>query len=160
MFVTRSVSATQTIPSLFKSCRPFAAYPSRAAYTRSLSSLAVLEHKDGKLAHSSLSAVTAAQKLGGSVTAFLAGGGAKSVADEAAKVKGLEKVIYVDNTAYDKGLAENFAPLLAENVKKGGFSHIFVGHSAFGKTVLPRAAALLDTQQISDIIEIKSEDSE
>ena len=46
-----------------------------------------------------------------------------------------------------------------ENVKKGGFSHVFVGHSAFGKTVLPRAAALLDTQQISDIIEIQSEDS-
>jgi len=160
MFAIRSSLVTRTIPPVLTSSRPFVAYSSHAACARLLSSLAVLEHKDGKLAHASLSAVTAAQKLGGSVTAFLAGGGAKSIAEEAAKVKGLEKVIYVDNSAYDKGLAENFAPLLAENVKKGGFSHIFVGHSAFGKTVIPRAAALLDTQQISDIIEIKSEDSE
>lgn len=45
-------------------------------------------------------------------------------------------------------------------MKKGGFTHILAGHSAFGKTVMPRAAALLDTQQISDIIKIESEDSE
>ena len=69
---------------------------------RLLSTLAVLEQREGKLNVSSLAAVTAAQKLGGSVTSFVAGSGAKAVADEAAKVKGIDKVIYVENGAYDK----------------------------------------------------------
>ena len=58
-----------------------------------------------------------------------------------------------------KGLAENFAPLIVENVKKSGFTHILAGHSAFGKNLMPRIAALLDTQQISDIMSVESEDS-
>jgi electron transfer flavoprotein alpha subunit len=62
----------------------------------------VLEQKDGKLNPSSLAAVAAAQKLGGSIIGFVAGGGAKAVAEEAAKVQGLEKVVFVDNTAYDR----------------------------------------------------------
>ncbi len=71
---------------------------------RLLSSLAVLEHRDGKLNNSSLGSVTAALKLGGSVTGFIAGGNIKAVAEAAAKVKGIEKVIMVDNAAYDKVL--------------------------------------------------------
>lgn len=75
---------------------------SLSALARLLSSLAVLEQKDGKLNHGSLGAVTAAQKLGGSITAFVAGSNIKSVAEEAAKVAGIEKIIAVDNSAYDK----------------------------------------------------------
>jgi len=70
--------------------------------------LAVLEQREGKLNVSSLSAVTAAQKLGGSVTGFIAGSGIKAVAEEAAKVKGLEKIIYVENAAYDKVMGTPF----------------------------------------------------
>ena len=69
---------------------------------RLLSTLAVLEQKDGKLLNGSLSAVTAAQKLGGSITGFVAGSGIKAVAEEAAKVKGIDKIIMVENEAYDK----------------------------------------------------------
>jgi electron transfer flavoprotein alpha subunit len=75
---------------------------SLSAFARLLSSLAVLEQRDGKLNHGSLGAVTAAQKLGGPVTGFVAGGNIKSVAEEAAKVTGIEKIIAVDNSAYDK----------------------------------------------------------
>jgi electron transfer flavoprotein alpha subunit len=64
--------------------------------------LAVLEQRDGKLNISSLAAVTAAVKLGGSVTGLVAGKGGKAVAEEAAKVQGLEKIIYVENEAYDR----------------------------------------------------------
>lgn len=78
------------------------ANPSVLSRRRLLSSLAVLEQRDGKLNTSSLAAVTAAQKLGGSVTGFVAGKGGKSIAEEAAKVEGLEKVIYVDSEAYDR----------------------------------------------------------
>lgn len=75
---------------------------SLSALARLLSSLAVLEQREGKLNHGSLGAVTAAQKLGGSITAFIAGSNIKSVAEEAAKVSGIEKIIAVDNAAYDK----------------------------------------------------------
>ncbi|KAH7128623.1 electron transfer flavoprotein-like protein subunit alpha, partial [Dendryphion nanum] len=133
--------------------------PQYSAIARLLSTLAVLEQRDGKLNPSSLSAVAAGQKLGGSVTAFVAGSSIKAVAEEAAKVKGIEKIIYVENGAYDKGLPENWAPLLIENIKKGGFTHILGGHSAFGKSLFPRIAAQLDSQQISDITAIESEDT-
>lgn len=73
-----------------------------SALRRLLSSLAILEQRDGKLNVSSLAAVSAAQKLGGSITGFLAGSGTKSIAEEAAKVKGLDKIVYVENDAYDK----------------------------------------------------------
>ncbi|KAJ5105054.1 hypothetical protein NUU61_002401 [Penicillium alfredii] len=164
--------------------------PAFSALARLLSTLAVLEQRDGKLQNSSLSAIAAAQKLGGSVTGFLAGSGVKGTsAAEAAKIKGLEKVLAVENDAYEKvglfvyfyvqyaqyatvsltipffpssilqGLPENYAPLLVENIKKGEFTHIVAGHSAFGKSLLPRVAALLDVQQVSDITGIESEDT-
>lgn len=83
-------------------------YPTRSlsqtsALARLLSTLAVLEQRDGKLQSSSLSAIAAAQKLGGPVTAFLAGSGIKGTsAAEAAKIKGLDKVLAVENDAYEK----------------------------------------------------------
>ena len=76
--------------------------PQYSALSRLLSTLAVLEQREGKLNVSSLAAITAGTKLGGSITAFVAGSGVKAVADEAAKVKGIEKVLYVENGAYDK----------------------------------------------------------
>ncbi|KAL8800065.1 MAG: hypothetical protein Q9182_005431 [Xanthomendoza sp. 2 TL-2023] len=132
--------------------------PHPLSVVRLLRSLAVLEQKNGRLESSSLSAVTAAQKIGGSVIGFVAGSGIKAVAEEASKVKGLDKVIMVENGGYDKGLPENYAPLLVENAKKYEVTHVFSAHSAFGKSLMPRSAALLDTQQISDITEVKSDD--
>ena len=73
-----------------------------AGLARLLSSLAILEQRNGQLSIGSLSAVTAAKKLGGSVHAFVAGSGVKSVAELVAKVDGIEKVVVVDSAAYDK----------------------------------------------------------
>ena len=76
---------------------------STSAYSRLLSTLAVLEQRDGKLQSSSLSAIAAAQKLGGSITGFVAGGGVKAgAAAEAAKIKGPENILAVENATYDK----------------------------------------------------------
>ena len=108
---------------------------------------------------SSLASISAAQKLGGSIHGFIAGANIKAVAEEAAKIEGLEKVVFVDNADYDRGLPENWAPLLVENIKKGGYTHVLAGHSAFGKNLFPRVAAMLDVQQISDITEIQGEDT-
>jgi len=109
------------------------------------------------LNHGSLSAITAAEKLGGPIHGFVAGSNIESVAEEAAKVDGVEKIIAVENGAYDKGLPENFAPLLVETIKKGGYTHVIAGNTAFGKNLMPRVAALLDSQQVSDIISIENE---
>ncbi|KAL2408483.1 putative electron transfer flavoprotein subunit alpha, mitochondrial [Exophiala dermatitidis] len=152
--VFRTVRATQRpSTSLFaSSTSSFAA--------RLLSTLAILEQKDGKLNTGSLGAVTAGLKLGGPVHGIVAGKNAKSIAQESAsKVKGLEKVLVAENEAYERGLPENWAPLLVENIEKGGYTHVIAAHSAFGKSLLPRVAALLDAQQISDVMKIESEDT-
>ncbi|KAF2456251.1 hypothetical protein BDY21DRAFT_364964 [Lineolata rhizophorae] len=133
-----SPASTATAPILLPPQQRAA--PRGVASSRLLSSLAVLEQRDGKLNVASLAAVTAARRLGGSVTGFVAGGpGIRAVAEE--------------------GLAESYAPMLVENIKNGGYTHVMTGHSAFGKNLLPRVAALLDVQQISDIIGIESEDT-
>lgn len=72
------------------------------ARQRLLSTLAILEQKNGTLNHSSLSAFTAAKNLGGSVHGFIAGSNIKSVAEEVAKAEGVDKIIAVDSGAYDK----------------------------------------------------------
>ncbi|KAK3671574.1 Electron transfer flavoprotein alpha-subunit [Recurvomyces mirabilis] len=140
--------------------RPVGPRPLSQAYLRRLAStLAILEQREGKLNMSSLASVSAGQKIGGPVHGILAGSNIKTVADEAAKVEGLEKIIFVENGDYDKGLPENWAPMLIENIKKGGYTHVLAGHSAFGKNLMPRVAALMDVQQVSDITDIQSEDT-
>ena len=96
--------------------------PSYVASARFLSSLAILEQREGKIQNASLSAITAAQKLGGSITGFIAGSGLKSVVQEAAKVKGLDRIIMIENAAYDKvGISPirriNFAHSLTTNCR-------------------------------------------
>ncbi|KAF8473296.1 hypothetical protein BDZ91DRAFT_714351 [Kalaharituber pfeilii] len=127
--------------------------------SRLQNTLAVLEHRDGELQARSLNVVTAAAKFGKPVVAFLAGSQAKDVAGKVAKLEGVGKVLVTGNAAYDKSLPENYAPLLVENIKKEGITHVVASHSAFGKNIVPRAAALLDVQPISDVTSIESEDT-
>jgi electron transfer flavoprotein alpha subunit len=99
-----SACACTARASLFRSFRSHGVvFNARSILTaRLLSSLAVLEHRGGKVSSGSLPTVAAATKLGGSVTAFVAGSDSKTVAEEAAKIQGVEKVLYVPNGAYDK----------------------------------------------------------
>ncbi|KAI1430209.1 electron transfer flavoprotein domain-containing protein [Xylaria sp. FL1777] len=159
MFSAARRTALRGVSSLPRSTSAFTGPFSRSALQRLLSSLAILEQRDGQLNHGSLSAITAAKKIGGSIHGFVAGSSIKSVAEEAAKVEGVDKIIAVDNAAYDKGLPENFASLVVENIKKGGYTHVIAGHTAFGKNLMPRVAALLDSQQISDITAVESENT-
>lgn len=92
----------RTAPIHFKPPRARSAINVDSTCSRLLSTLAVLEQNEGQLHHGSLSSVTAASKLGGSVTGIIAASGAKKVAEQAAKVPGLQKVIFVENGAYDK----------------------------------------------------------
>ena len=118
-----------------------------------------MEHKEGKIASSTLNAVTAATKIGGPITALVAGGPSHidSVVQSVCKINGISKVIAAKNDAYNHGLAEIHSPLLVATVKSGSFTHVVTAHSAFGKNLLPRAAAILNVSPIADVIEIESE---
>ncbi len=128
-------------------------------WSRLASTLAIIEQANSNLAPGSLNAITAASKIGGPITALVTGSSASVIAANIAKIDGIEKVLVASNEAYDHNLPENLAALIAENVKKGEFSHVVIPASAFGKNVLPRVSALLDSQQISDIIKVESEDT-
>ena len=100
MAFMRSASVLRQAGGQIVSIRPL--YLRSPAATHLLHSLAVLEQRDGKLENASLSAVTAAQRLGGSVTGIIAGSSIKPVAEAAAKVKGLDRVVFIENESYDK----------------------------------------------------------
>ena len=119
-----------------------------------MSILVIAEHDNKALNGATLNVVAAAQKIGGDITVLVAGSGAQAVADQAAQVAGVSKVLLADNAAYAHQLAENVAKLVAELGK--GYSHILAASTSNGKNVLPRAAALLDVSMISDIIAVES----
>ncbi len=119
-----------------------------------MSILVIAEHDNKALNAATLNVVAAAQKIGGDITVLVAGSGAQVVADAAAKVAGVSKVLLADDAAYANQLAENVAKLVAELGK--GYSHILAASTTTGKNILPRAAALLDVSMITDIIAVDS----
>jgi electron transfer flavoprotein alpha subunit len=119
-----------------------------------MSILVIAEHDNKALNAATLNVVAAAQKIGGDITVLVAGSGAQAVADQAAQVAGVSKVLLADNAAYAHQLAENVAKLVAELGK--GYSHILAASTSNGKNVLPRAAALLDVSMITDIVAVES----
>ncbi|WEJ74865.1 FAD-binding protein [Pseudomonas sp. PSE14] len=119
--------------------------------------LVVAEHSNGALASATLNTVSAAQKIGGDIAILVAGQNVGGVAETAAKIAGVSKVLVADNAAYAHQLPENVAPLLASIARD--FSHVLAPATTNGKNFLPRVAALLDVDQISEIIEVVSADT-
>ncbi|MGC8114397.1 electron transfer flavoprotein subunit alpha/FixB family protein [Metapseudomonas otitidis] len=119
--------------------------------------LIIAEHTNSALAAATLNVVTAAQKIGGDIHVLVAGSGVGGAAEAAAKVAGVSKVLVADNAAFAHQLPENVAPLIAELGK--GYSHVLAAATTNGKNFLPRAAALLDVDQISEIIAVESADT-
>ncbi|CAO3630156.1 unnamed protein product [Cunninghamella echinulata] len=121
--------------------------------------LLFVEHKDGAITGATLNALTAANKLGGSVTALVAGDAPEAVAKAIGEYNGVSKVLTASDAAYEKNVAEDITSLLLAVQDKYKFTHILGGHTAVGKNVFPRAAALLDVAPISDITAVESEDT-
>jgi len=119
--------------------------------------LVYAEHDNAELKPATLNAVTAAKAMGGDIEILVAGDGCDAVAEAAAKVAGVAKVLVAKDAAYKDQLAENVAPLIAKLA--GNYSHVVAPATTTGKNIMPRAAALLDTQQVSDIIEVESADT-
>ena len=122
-----------------------------------MTSLVVLDFDATGIKQPSRSAIAAAQKLGGDVHALVAGANVAATAESAAKIPGLSKILVADEAAYANALAEPLSALIV--ALAGNYSHIFAAATAVGKNVLPRAAALLDVQQISDISDVIDADT-
>jgi len=119
--------------------------------------LVYAEHDNAELKPATLNAVTAAKAMGGDIELLVAGDGCDKVAEAASKVAGVAKVLLAKDAAYKDQLAENVAPLIAKLATN--YSHVVAPATTTGKNIMPRAAALLDTQQVSDIIEVESADT-
>ena len=119
--------------------------------------LVIAEHDNATLKGATLNTITAATKIGGDVEVLVAGSGCGAAAEAAAKVAGVAKVLVADNAAYEYQLAENMGELVAELGK--GYSHILAAATTTGKDFLPRAAALLDVNMISEVIGVEGEDT-
>src|SRR5690554_4960626 len=119
--------------------------------------LVIAEHNNAALAGVTLNTVAAAAKIGGDIHVLVAGQNVAGVAEAAAKVAGVSKVLVADDAAYANLLPENVAPLIAELGK--GYSHVLAPATTNGKNYLPRVAALLDVDQISEIIAVESADT-
>ncbi|UZE25603.1 FAD-binding protein [Pseudomonas sp. B21-056] len=124
--------------------------------------LVIAEHDNKALAPATMNTVAAAAKIAGDIHVLVAGQNVGAVAEAAAKIAGVAKVLVADNAAYAHQLPENVAPLvaaLAQEAGAAGYSHILAAATSNGKNILPRVAAQLDVDQISEIISVESADT-
>ena len=119
--------------------------------------LVIAEHDNQAIKAATLNTVTAALQLGSDIELLVAGKDCRAVADRAAAITGVNKVLYADADHYQHALAEELAPLVVSLA--GNASHVLAPASTFGKNLLPRVAALLDVAVISDISGIASADT-
>src|SRR3954467_3547071 len=122
-----------------------------------MATLLLAEHDNKSLKDATSKALTAAKAIGGEVHVLVAGSGAKAVADAAAKLDGVAKVLLADGAPYEHALAEPLAELLVSLA--GNYDAIVSPATTTGKNVMPRVAALLDVMQISDIIKVVGPDT-
>ncbi|WP_126172940.1 electron transfer flavoprotein subunit alpha/FixB family protein [Altericroceibacterium xinjiangense] len=121
-----------------------------------MNTLILIEHEDGTVKDASLATVTAAAKLG-SVHALVAGEGeaARTAAEAAAKIEGVQKVLLASDAAYGQNLAENLAALIVPLMD--GYEALLCAATSTGKNIAPRVAAKLDVMQVSDILSVEGE---
>lgn len=122
-----------------------------------MSILVIADHHNSDLAPVTASVVAAAKAIGGDIHLLVAGANCQAAAEAGAKLEGVSKVIVADNAVYANQLAENTAALVATLGKN--YSHILTGATGNGKNFMPRLAALLDVEQISEIISVESADT-
>ena len=122
-----------------------------------MSILVIAEHDNAALKAATLNTVTAATQIGGDIAVLVAGQNCGAVAQAAAQVAGVNKVLVADAPHYANQLAENMAALVVSVA--GGYTHILAPATAAGKNTLPRVAALLDVAQLSDVIKVESPDT-
>jgi len=122
-----------------------------------MSVLLLAEHDNKEVKPFTLNAITAASQVDQDLHVLVIGHNAEEVAKSISQVPNVKKVIHVDNEIYENYLAENFTSVIVKHAEN--YSHILCSADTFGKNLMPRVAALLDTSQISDIIKVISADT-
>src|SRR3954454_17666140 len=122
-----------------------------------MTTLLLAKHDNHALNDATSKALTAAKALGAPVHVLVAGTGCRGVAEAAAKLDGVEKVLVADDPAYEHRLAEPLAALIVSLAQP--YDHLVAPGTTTGKNVMPRVAALLDVMQVSDIIKVVSADT-
>ena len=122
-----------------------------------MSILVIAEHDNASLKGATLNTLTAAAAIGGEIHVLVAGSNCGAAAKEAAEAAGVAKVLVADNAAYAHQLAENVAALATELA--ADYDVLLAPATGNGKNILPRIAAVLDTQMISEIISVESADT-
>jgi electron transfer flavoprotein alpha subunit len=122
-----------------------------------MATLLLAKHDNKALNESTRKALTAAKQVGAPVHVLVAGAGCAAVAQEAAKLDGVEKVLLADAPIYEHRLAEPLAALLVSLA--GPYDHLIAPATTTGKNVMPRVAALLDVMQVSDILKVVAPDT-
>ena len=122
-----------------------------------MSVLVIAEHENSTLKSATLNTISAAKMLPGDIHVLVAGKDCKGAAEDASKVDGVTKVLLADHDGYDHAIAENIGKLVAEIASD--YAHILAPSTTTGKNIIPRAAALLDVQPLSDVMSIESEDT-
>jgi electron transfer flavoprotein alpha subunit len=122
-----------------------------------MSTLVIAEHDNSSLKGATLNTVAAAQAMGADIDILVAGANCGAVAEAAAAVAGVGKVLVADNAAYEHQLAENVSLLIAE--VGAGYDNIIAPATPNCKNFMPRVAALLDVAQISEITSVESADT-
>ena len=122
-----------------------------------MSVLLVAEHNNKEVRPFTLNAITAASQIDQDLHVLVIGKNVGSVSKSISEVPNVKKVIEVDNEIYENYLAENFTPVIIKHSEN--YSHIVCSANTFGKNLMPRVAALLDTSQVSDIIKVISSDT-
>ena len=119
--------------------------------------LVIAEHDNDAVQAATLNTVTAARELGVEIDVLVAGHNCSQVGDGAAKIEGVTRVLLADHSVLEHQLAECLAPVIAGIAT--GYTHLLAPASTFGKNMMPRVAALLDVQQVSDISAIVAGDT-
>ena len=117
-----------------------------------MSILLIAEFDQQTLKAATCSAITAATQLGGNIDVLVIGQNVSVIAQQIASVQGVARVLVADDAAYAKPLAENFAPLV--HGMAANYSHVIAAATSFGKNLLPRVAALLDVDMVSEVTKI------
>ena len=122
-----------------------------------MSVLLIAEHNNKEVKPFTLNAITAASQIDQDVHVLVIGNKADDVSKSISQVPNVKKVIHIDNEIYENYLPENFTPPIVKQSEN--YSHIVCSANTFGKNLMPRVAALLDTSQVSDIIKVVSADT-
>ena len=121
-----------------------------------MSILVIAEHNNTDVKSSTLNTISAASKLGDEIEVLVLGSNIDNISKEISSYQHVSKVIFIDSEKFENAIAENIEPVILSLAEK--YSHILAPATTFGKNVMPRVAVKLDVAQISDIVNIESED--